>query len=96
MADIGLSDGAKPFLIVSNNGRNSHLGDYLSVRITTTQKPELISIVPLTANDPLVGWVLCDEITLLYPEDLIKHLGGLSLATMMQVDKGLAAALAIN
>lgn len=96
MADIGLKDGPKPFVIVSNNGRNKNLGDYLGARITTTAKPELISIVPLTANDPLVGWVLCDDITLLYPEDLKTHLGGLSLASMMAVGRGLAAALAIN
>ena len=45
MADLG--HGEKPFLVVSNNARNTKLGDCLGVRITTSPKPDIASIVPL-------------------------------------------------
>ncbi len=92
-ADIG--SGRKPWLIVSNNGRNQHLGDYLAVRITTSDKPQLPTIVELAPGDPLVGRVLCDEIALLYESDLEGFGGGVTLDTMMRVSAGLRAALAI-
>lgn len=92
-ADIG--SGRKPWLIVSNNGRNKALGDYLAVRITTSDKPDLATIVELAPHDPLVGRVLCDDIALLYEDDLEGYAGGLTLDTVMRVDRGLKAALAL-
>ncbi|CAN5876747.1 hypothetical protein BH09ACT7_BH09ACT7_54460 [soil metagenome] len=44
-ADIGF--GAKPWLVVSNNRRNTALSDLLAVRITTTTK----HAIPLSAAD---------------------------------------------
>lgn len=93
MADIG--SGRKPWLIVSNNVRNQVLQDCLAVRITTSAKPDLPTIVDLGRNDPLVGRVLCDDIALLYREDLDEDRGALSPQTMMKVAAGLRAALAV-
>ncbi|MFV2198584.1 type II toxin-antitoxin system PemK/MazF family toxin [Nocardiopsis sp. LOL_012] len=92
-ADIGF--GRKPWLVVSNNHRNRSLGDCLAVRLTTTRKEPRPTVVPLCPADPLVGWVLCDELTLLYAEDLAEDAGALSLATMTSVVTGLQAALAL-
>src|SRR4051794_13007788 len=92
-ADLG--SGRKPWLIVSNNGRNQHLDDYLAVRVTTSDKPSLPTIVELAPGDPLVGRVLCDEIALLFDSDLDGFAGGVMLDTMMRVSAGLRAALAI-
>lgn len=93
-ADLGY--GLKPFLVVSNNARNQKLRDCLAVRITTTAKPELPSIVKLAAADePLVGFVCCDDLTPLYRDELKDQLGALSTGTMMRVAAALRAALAI-
>lgn len=88
----------KPWLVVSNNPRNRALGSCLAVRLTTSPKPELASIVRLEPRDaPLVGSVLCDDITLLYPEeDGFEYLSSLSPATMRLVDAGLRVALALS
>jgi mRNA interferase MazF len=87
----------KPWLVVSNNARNSSgLGTVLAVRITTSDKPPLDSIVELGRNDPLVGRVLCDEITFVFLDELDQLVGALSPATMMRVDKGLRAALGLR
>ncbi|MEU9617323.1 type II toxin-antitoxin system PemK/MazF family toxin, partial [Streptomyces sp. NPDC048209] len=86
----------KPFLVVSNNARNQKLDDCLAVRLTTTAKPELASIVKLgPADGGLVGSVLCDDIVVLYREELRESLGALSATTMVKVAAGLRAALAL-
>ncbi len=92
-ADFG--EGDKPFLVVSNNGRNSRLDSALAVRITTSRKPELPSIVELSPQDPLVGRVLCDDIGPLYPEEIKRDGGALTAQTMMRVSAGLRSALAL-
>jgi mRNA interferase MazF len=65
------------------------------VRITTSTKPDLPSIVQLSAADPLVGRVLCDDIALLYRDDLDEDRGALTRETMMKVGAGLRSALAL-
>lgn len=93
-ADLGY--GLKPFLVVSNNARNQKLQDCLVVRLTTTQKPELASIIKLgPADAPLVGFVCCDDISPLYREEIKEQVGALSTGTMMRVAAGLRAALAL-
>jgi len=93
-ADLG--HGLKPFLAVSNNARNKFLTSCLAVRITTTQKQEMASIVPLsTADAPLVGFVLCDDIAELYRDEIKDQVGALSTGTMLKVATGLKAALAL-
>ncbi|MFJ9728538.1 type II toxin-antitoxin system PemK/MazF family toxin [Streptomyces sp. NPDC101209] len=93
MADVG--NGRKPWLVVSNNARNTRLGDCLAARITTSVKPDLPSIVELSAADPLVGRVLCDDIVNLYRDELLEDRGALTPQTMVRVAAGLRAALAI-
>ncbi|MDA0563704.1 type II toxin-antitoxin system PemK/MazF family toxin [Streptomonospora sp. S1-112] len=91
-ADIGF--GRKPWLVVSNNHRNRAFDDCLAVRLTTTPRQTRSTIVPLgPADSPLVGRVMCDDITLLYREDLLEDLGAVSFATMTLVAGGLRAAL---
>lgn len=92
-ADLGA--GEKPWLVVSNNGRNNALGSALVVRITTTVKPPLASIVELSPHDRLVGRVLCDDITVLYDDDPARHACALTLATMSKVAGALRVALAL-
>jgi mRNA interferase MazF len=95
MADLDGGYGEKPYLIVSNNARNRQLRDALGVRITTSPKPDMTSVVPLTAADPVVGRVLCDDIIPIYRDELRRDLGALSLATMNQVAAGLRFALSV-
>lgn len=93
-----VDDMRKPWLVISNNVRNRQLRTCLAVRITTTQKPELDSIVKLGPQDaPLVGSVLCDDIAVMFPEDdQFEYLAALRPQTMLLVDAGLRAALALG
>jgi mRNA interferase MazF len=95
MADLGEGFGDKPFVIVSNNARNTKLDDCLAARITTSPKPEIPSVVDLSREDPLVGRVLCDDIVKLYRDELKRDVGALSAQTMARVRAGLCHALAI-
>ena len=95
-ADVG--DGDKPFLVVSNNRRNQIFGDFLVVRITTTaaeKVPQVASVVELAPGDPLVGRVRCDDIVLMYRDEIKREGGALTAATMMRVAEGLSHALAL-
>lgn len=92
--DLGY--GLKPFLIVSNNRRNGQLDSALAVRMTTSMKPSMTSIVRLSSADhPFVGSVLCDDIVQIYRDELKEDLGALSAGTMQAVARGLAHALGI-
>ena len=92
-ADLGY--GRKPWLVVSNNRRNSRFEDCLVVRITTTAKPpDEPTVVRLTSEDQLAGWVLCDDVTSAYRDELTDA-GALTRATMERVNDGLRAALAL-
>ncbi|MFI0482103.1 type II toxin-antitoxin system PemK/MazF family toxin [Actinomadura sp. 9N215] len=93
MADLGY--GEKPFAVVSNNARNGKLDSYLAVRITTSSKPKLPSIIELDSGDPLVGRALCDDIVILFEEDLKRDVGALSPQTLMRLGAGLRHALAL-
>lgn len=88
--------GEKPWLVVSNNQRNTRLGSALVVRVTTSPKPPLASIVELTHEDPLAGRVLCDDITVLYSDDSRRPAGTLSPRSMQAVDAGLKVALGLT
>ena len=88
--------GEKPWLVVSNNQRNARLGSALVVRVTTSPKPPLASIVELTHEDPLAGRVLCDDITVLYSDEPYRLAGTLSQGTMRAVDAALKVALALT
>jgi mRNA interferase MazF len=93
MADIGA--GRKPWLVVSNNARNRQLDSCLAVRITTTPKPRVASIVELSPHDPVAGRVLCDDIAILYRDELLEDRGALAPDTMRAIADGLRVALAL-
>jgi mRNA interferase MazF len=86
-------DEDKYFLVVSNNRRNRNLPQVLAVRLTTTPKPALPSIVNLDSREVFSGWVVCDDIVELWEDEIRRDLGALSRAAMDAVGRGLAAAL---
>lgn len=92
---VNIGDGLKPFLIVSNNRRNSQLADVLAVRITTSVKPQMPSIVVLSPQEVVVGRVLCDDLLTLEKWELGDDLGALSRAAMLAVNQALKHALSI-
>lgn len=94
MADVG--SGRKPWLVVSNNARNRHLDSCLAVRITTTPKPPLKSIVQLGPGEPVVGRILCDDIAVIFDDELVEDRGALSPLTMDAVAAALKVALGLN
>lgn len=91
---VDLGHGAKPWVVLSNNARNRNLDTVLAARITTTSKNAHIpTVVPLTATDPLVGFVLVDDIVQLYHDELTESLGALSPQTMHHISAALRIAL---
>lgn len=88
--------GEKPYLIVSNNARNSALGTALAVRITTSDKLHVRTAIPIPEGECCVGSILCDDIEPLYPEDVRHLVGAMSPSLMLMVCDGLRAALALN
>lgn len=92
-ADLG--NGLKPWLVVSNNARNRALDDVIVVRITTSKKPDLPSIVELGKDDCVVGRILCDDLGPLYRDEIRDDLGALSNQTMLKVAGALQHVLAI-
>lgn len=91
---VDLGHGAKPWVVLSNNARNKNLDTVLAARITTTMKNAHVpTVVPLTAADPLVGFVLVDDIMQLYHDELTKSLGALSPQTMQAISVALRIAL---
>lgn len=91
-ADIGLAE-PKLFVVVSNNRRNKNLGQVLAARLTTTAKPPIPSIVPLSHDDHLVGSVVCDDIMEIYQDEVQGIVGALSPASIRAMNDGLKAAL---
>ncbi len=85
------------WLVVSNNSRNAHLLDVLTVMITSTPpRTPRPSYVPLTKEqDYFEGWVKCDDIGSLRKDALGPANGSISRPTMRLVDIGLAYALSL-
>jgi mRNA interferase MazF len=93
---LDLGHGGKPWLVVSNNARNRNLESVLAARITTTGRHAAIpTVIPLTPADPLVGFVLCDDIVQLYRDELTKPAGALCPPTIAAVSEGLRIALGL-
>lgn len=91
---MDLGHGSKPWVVLSNNSRNRNLDTVLAARITTTSKNAHVpTVVRLTAADPLVGFVLVDDIVQLYHDELTESLGGLSPSTMQKISSALRIAL---
>ncbi|RJO69158.1 type II toxin-antitoxin system PemK/MazF family toxin [Nocardia panacis] len=93
-ADIGV--GPKPWLIISNNSRNRSLSTVLAARITTTSKgAELQTWVQLSSADPLVGYVVADDLMPIRKIRLQSLLGTVAPATILAVNTALKLAQAI-
>lgn len=91
---VDLGHGAKPWLIVSNNSRNRNLETVVAVRVTTTGKHARVpTVVALSSADPLVGYVVVDDLIQLYRDELTVALGALSAPTMRAVSAALRIAL---
>lgn len=87
--------GEKYFVVVSNNQRNSKLPQVLAVRLTTSPKPGIPSIVELDKGEVFLGRAVCDDIVELYEDEILRDLGALSPAAMSNLSTGLKAALSI-
>jgi mRNA interferase MazF len=91
---VDLGHGAKPWLVVSNNSRNRNLDTVIAVRITTTDKHvNLPTVVALSPADPLVGFVVVDDLIQLYRDELTSVLGALSVPTRRAVSAAIRVAL---
>src|SRR5215211_449742 len=91
---VNLGHGPKPWVVVSNNQRNRNLETVIAARIATTRKrAELPTIIELSSDDPLVGYVLCDDLVQLYRDELNRLDGALTVKTMLRVSKGIRIAL---
>lgn len=86
----------KLVLVVSNNRRNSNLETVLAVRLTTSPKPDIPSIVELAHPEVFIGRVVCDDIFELWEDEVIRVVGGVTGAGMAAVEAGLRAALDLN
>lgn len=87
----------KPYVVVSNNTRNRLLDSVLAVRVTTTDKANIPTAVPLDQSDPLVGYALADDITEIFKDELEggTYLGSLGAQSTMRLNTALAQALGI-
>jgi mRNA interferase MazF len=94
-ADIGL-DEPKLFVVVSNNRRNAVLGSVLAVRLTTSNKPHIPSIVELGHPETFEGRAVCDDIVELFEDEIKRVIGGLTSAGVNAIDGGLKAALDLD
>ncbi|MDQ1248392.1 MAG: mRNA interferase MazF [Actinomycetota bacterium] len=88
--------GEKYYLVVSNNNRNRALGTVLAVRLTTSAKPPIPSIVELGPSEVFEGRVVCDDIVEIWADEVTRDLGALSPQAMTEVGRGLAAALGLS
>lgn len=92
---VDLGYGAKPWVVLSNNARNRNLETVIAARITTTGKNAHIpTVVELgSADQPLVGNVLVDDLMQLYRDELETPIGALSPNTMASISEALRIAL---
>jgi mRNA-degrading endonuclease toxin of MazEF toxin-antitoxin module len=92
-------EGAGPhyWLVVSNNQRNAHLRDVLTVMLTSTppRSPRASYVRLDKGQDSFEGWVNCDDIGAHYRTQLGPVKGALSPATMRRIEAGLASALGL-
>jgi mRNA interferase MazF len=84
------------FLVVSNNRRNQRLPQVLAVRLTTSDKPSIPSIIELGHPEAFVGRAVCDDIVEIYEDEVLSVVGALSPGAMRAVNAGLAAALGMT
>jgi mRNA interferase MazF len=95
-ADVGLTE-PKLFVVVSNNQRNRNFDQVLVARLTTSPKRDRPSVVELHHDHAgFTGRVVCDDIETIWEDEVVEVLGGLEPATMREINRGLAAAFALD
>src|ERR1700734_3323401 len=86
----------KFFLVVSNNRRNRAFEQVLAARLTTTPpRHERPAMVALGAEEVMIGWVSCDDIEVLYDDEVHADVGAVTAHAMRRVEAGLRAAFGI-
>ncbi len=83
------------FVVVSNNARNRALPSVLAVRLTTSPKPTIPSIVEIPTHERRGGRAVCDDIYELWDDEVREDVCAFSTRTMAAVDDGLRAALSL-
>jgi mRNA interferase MazF len=90
-------EGEKYYLAVSNNQHNRKLGSFLAVRLTTTRKPELDTIVKLEpADSPWTGCLVADDLEVVYHGEVTRDAGALRPVTMRRVDTAVRIVLGLG
>ncbi|QIS10973.1 type II toxin-antitoxin system PemK/MazF family toxin [Nocardia arthritidis] len=93
---VDVGHGLEPWLIVSNNRRNRTLSDVLAVRISTSSKhAELPTWVPLSAADPVVGYIVTDNLERIRRSVLGPIVGTAAPSTILAVNAALKTVLSI-
>jgi mRNA interferase MazF len=82
--------------VVSNNRRNKELKQVLAIRLTTTKKPEISSIVEIPQGEVFSGRAVCDDIIEIWEDEVRRDLGALTPKTMTHIEQGLKAALGLS
>lgn len=90
--EIGL-DEPKIVVVVSNNRRNRALGSVLAVRLTTSAKPDIASVVEMPDGESVTGRAVCDDIIEIFEDEVMTLRGGLTAGALAAIDRGLMAAL---
>lgn len=80
-------------VVVSNNRRNRALPTVLVVRLTSSSKPDIPSIVRLPETETFHGVAVCDDIFEVFEDEVLAMRGGLTPAALRAVGDGLRAAL---
>jgi mRNA interferase MazF len=84
----------KYFLVVSNNRRNRAFEQVLAVRLTTAKpRDSRPAMVELSPDDVMTGWASCDDIEVVYDDEVRADLGAVTPQTLHRVEDGLRAAL---
>lgn len=85
----------KFFLVISNNQRNARLPQVLAIRLTTSPKPSILSIVELGKFEAFIGRAVCDDIVEIYEDEVVRDIGVLSPMAMAAIGRGISAALGL-
>jgi mRNA interferase MazF len=59
-------------------------------------KPPLSSNIAIPSSENFTGYVVCDDITEIWEDEVLAVVGGFKPATMQAVSRGLAAALGMD
>jgi mRNA interferase MazF len=72
------------------------LKQVLAIRLTTTKKPAISSIVEIPQGEVFSGRAVCDDIVEIWEDEVRRDLGALTPKTMTHIEQGLKAALGLS